>query len=116
VKHDSDDPALWLNPADPAESLILGTDEDGYGALYAFDLDGRTVKVTATLHRLKVVETRTDDRDGSDVTSAALGRRFPNDLFLAMSKDRTFQLYSWADLAGRDLRIAPASVSVARER
>jgi len=46
VRHDTDDPAIWINPADPAQSLIIGTDkggETGDGALYVFDLKGREV-------------------------------------------------------------------------
>ena len=38
---DSDDPAIWLNPEDPAKSLILGTDKGG--AIYVFDLQGRII-------------------------------------------------------------------------
>lgn len=41
VKHDSDDPAIWINRLNPAESLILGTDKDVDGALFVFGLDGR---------------------------------------------------------------------------
>jgi len=43
VRFDSDDPAIWINTADPANSLILGTDkggDTGEGALYVFRLDG----------------------------------------------------------------------------
>lgn len=43
VRHDTDDPAIWINRADPAASLILGTDKDADGALYVFDLQGRVV-------------------------------------------------------------------------
>jgi len=35
---DSDDPAIWVNPDDPAKSLILGTDKGG--SIFVFDLDG----------------------------------------------------------------------------
>ncbi len=39
---DSDDPAIWLHPDDPAQSLILGTDKgDSTGGVYVFDLAGR---------------------------------------------------------------------------
>ncbi len=39
---DSDDPAIWLNPADPARSLVLGTDKgDSTGGVYVFGLDGK---------------------------------------------------------------------------
>lgn len=41
VSHDSDDPAIWINPTDPGQSLIVGTDKDVDGALYVFDLHGR---------------------------------------------------------------------------
>ncbi|MFZ9683601.1 MAG: phytase, partial [Cephaloticoccus sp.] len=39
--HDTDDPAIWVNPADPAQSLVIGTDKDADGALVVFGLDGR---------------------------------------------------------------------------
>lgn len=41
VPHDSDDPAIWIDPTDPARSLILGTDKNEDGGLYVFDLAGR---------------------------------------------------------------------------
>jgi 3-phytase len=44
VAHDTDDPAVWINPENPAESLILGTDKDQDGALYVFDLKGKILK------------------------------------------------------------------------
>jgi myo-inositol-hexaphosphate 3-phosphohydrolase len=63
-------------------------------------------------HRLiKVVRVSTNESDGSEVTSTALGERFPFGLFVAMSDDRTFQLYSWADIAGDDLVVAPNGVT-----
>ena len=40
-RHDTDDPAVWINRANPAESLILGTDKDVDGALYVYGLDGK---------------------------------------------------------------------------
>jgi 3-phytase len=41
VLHDTDDPAVWINPTDPARSLIVGTDKDKDGGLYVFDLNGK---------------------------------------------------------------------------
>jgi 3-phytase len=41
TRHDTDDPAIWINRANPAESLILGTDKHADGALYVFGLDGK---------------------------------------------------------------------------
>jgi myo-inositol-hexaphosphate 3-phosphohydrolase len=51
------------------------------------------------------VEVSTLESDGSDITSAALGAKFPNGLFVAMSTDKTFHFYDWADIAGSDLKI-----------
>ena len=44
VAHDTDDPAVWINPADPAKSLIIGTDKDQDGGLYVFNLVGKEQK------------------------------------------------------------------------
>ena len=38
---DTDDPAIWINPEDPSQSLILGTDKGG--EIYVFDLDGKII-------------------------------------------------------------------------
>lgn len=51
TKHDTDDPAIWINRADPARSLVIGTDKDTDGALYAFDLQGRVVTRVGDLKR-----------------------------------------------------------------
>jgi 3-phytase len=53
VKHDTDDPAIWINPDDPAKSLVLGTDKNEDGALYVFDLNGKIIadKVVRNLQR-----------------------------------------------------------------
>ncbi len=53
VKYDSDDPAIWSNPDDPSQSLVLGTDKNEDGALYVFDLKGKIVadKVVRNLKR-----------------------------------------------------------------
>jgi 3-phytase len=41
TKHDTDDPAIWINRANPAQSLVLGTDKHADGALVVFGLDGK---------------------------------------------------------------------------
>ncbi|TRZ45796.1 phytase [Robertkochia solimangrovi] len=50
--HDTDDPAIWVNPEDPAASIVFGTDKDTDGALYAFDLDGKIIE-SKTIRGLK---------------------------------------------------------------
>ena len=47
VTFDTDDPAIWIHPTDPTQSLVIGTDKGGDmgdGALYVFDLKGKEVK------------------------------------------------------------------------
>lgn len=43
VTHDTDDPAIWINPEDPTKSLIVGTDKDSLGAIYVFDIQGKII-------------------------------------------------------------------------
>jgi 3-phytase len=53
----------------------------------------------------------TNESDGSEVTNATLGDRFPSGLFIAMSDNRTFHFYSWDDIAGDTLLKAPNGVA-----
>lgn len=59
---------------------------------------------------VKIVNVSTQESDGSDVTNAVLDEQFPSGLFVAMSSDKTFQLYRWEDIAGKDLKIAPNGI------
>lgn len=43
VAFDTDDPAIWVNPSDPSQSLIIGTDKDVNGGLYVYDLKGKII-------------------------------------------------------------------------
>ncbi|WP_445735812.1 phytase [Mariniflexile sp.] len=47
---DSDDPAIWINKNDPSKSIILGTDKEDGGGLYAFDLQGKIIKDKCVLN------------------------------------------------------------------
>jgi 3-phytase len=49
--HDTDDPAIWINRGNPAQSLVVGTDKDTDGALMAFDLQGKVVGSVPGLQR-----------------------------------------------------------------
>ena len=53
LPHDTDDPAIWINPNDRKKSLILGTDKNRDGGLYVFDLNGHilTDKTVSPLKR-----------------------------------------------------------------
>lgn len=41
--YDTDDPALWINPTDKSKSLVIGTDKENGGGIYAYDLNGKIV-------------------------------------------------------------------------
>jgi 3-phytase len=59
---------------------------------------------------VKTVALSTAASDGSDVTSLTLVPGFPGGLFVAMSSDRTFQMYSWEQIAsapGTPLLVRP---------
>jgi 3-phytase len=43
VEGEADDPAIWVDPADPARSLVIGTDKDR--GLVVWDLSGEVVQV-----------------------------------------------------------------------
>jgi len=57
------------------------------------------------LHQvLKVVNVSTDESDGSEIIAMPLNSNFKHGLFVAMSGDKTFQLYRWEDIASKELK------------
>ncbi|WP_207535909.1 phytase [Desertivirga arenae] len=74
VDFDSDDPAIWVNPLDPAKSLVIGTDKDLNGGLYVFDLQGKIVKdkVVKGLQRPNNVDIAYGLQLGSKPTDVAI--------------------------------------------
>lgn len=50
--HDTDDPAIWVHPSDPSQSIVFGTDKDTNGAVYAFNLHGEILE-DKTIRNLK---------------------------------------------------------------
>ena len=42
--HDTDDPAIWVNPVDPEKCLVFGTDKETEGSIYAYDLTGKILE------------------------------------------------------------------------
>src|SRR5690554_3150395 len=51
LPHDTDDPAIWIHPTDASKSIIIGTDKDSDGGLYAYDLAGNIVNQVTGLRR-----------------------------------------------------------------
>lgn len=78
---DSDDPAIWINAADPAKSVVLGTDKgDSTGGVYVFDLAGHIDRARSVtpLRRMNNV----DIAYGFDV------RGVPTDIAVATERNR----------------------------
>jgi 3-phytase len=62
-------------------------------------------------HKLvKIVNVMTNNSDGSEVTNVVVNEKYPGGMFVAMSDNKTFQYYSWTDIAGKDLVIAPNGI------
>lgn len=81
VYDDPDDPAIWIHPADPSRSLVLGTDKHKLnGGVYVFTLDGK----------IDTARTKTGMRRMNNIDVAygfSLGGR-PTDLAVATERDR----------------------------
>lgn len=65
----ADDPAIWIHPVDPTQSLILGTDKQSGLAVY--DLDGNQVQFL-NRGRLNNVDLRRGVRIGRDEVTLAV--------------------------------------------
>jgi len=76
VKYDTDDPAIWIHPTDPSQSLIVGTDKNPEdGALYVFDLDGKILpeKTVRPLLRVNNVDIEYGLMLGGELVDIAVG-------------------------------------------
>jgi 3-phytase len=69
---DTDDPAIWINPDDPAKSLIVGTDKGG--SIYVFDLNGKIIpeKTVTGMGRINNVDIAYGFEIGGEAIDIAL--------------------------------------------
>ncbi|KMQ59632.1 3-phytase [Chryseobacterium sp. BLS98] len=89
VVHDTDDPAIWINPENASKSIIIGTDKDTDGGLYAFDLNGKIINKVLGLKRPNNVDIEYGFMlNGKKTDIAAVTERETN----------TVKLYSLPDL------------------
>lgn len=52
VPNDTDDPAIWVNPNDSTDMMVIGTDkQEKTGGLYAFDVQGKIINKVTPLDR-----------------------------------------------------------------
>jgi 3-phytase len=79
VRYDTDDPAIWINPQDASKSLILGTDKETKGGLFAYDLTGKIVNKVPNLKRPNNVDLRYGfSLNGKKIDVAAVTERETN--------------------------------------
>jgi len=71
VKGDADDPAIWIHPADPAKSVVIGTDKDASGGLYVWDMAGKQIQYVA-LGRPNNVDVRYGMKVGGELIDIAV--------------------------------------------
>ena len=86
VSADADDPAIWVNPADPARSLIVGTNKvpAPWGALVVWGLDGKIRQTVAGL----------DQPNNVDVEYGILLRSGPVDIAVVTERlQRRLRVY-----------------------
>ncbi|MBN2008870.1 phytase [candidate division KSB1 bacterium] len=115
VKHDTDDPAIWINPDDPSSSLILGTDKDEDGALYVFDLNGKIIesKVVRNLQRPNNVDIEYGMMlNGISTDIAVLTERYTNKIRVLSVPDMEFVDNGGIDVFSGDSLRAPMGIAL----
>jgi len=104
VPNDPDDPALWVHPADPAASLILGTDKvEKVGGLYVFGLDGVQRQAIEGIDRPNNV----DVEYGFGLPTGSV-----DIAVLTERKQRRLRIFSIAAASGRLVDLAPVGLPV----
>lgn len=93
AKHDTDDPAIWIHPANPVQSLVLGTDKDTDGALLAWDLAGNIVRSVTGLKRPNNVDI---------VAGFKLGGRTVDIAVVTEREMKRLRVFTVPDLAAAD--------------
>jgi len=94
VQFDTDDPAIWIHPTDPAKSLVIGTDKDAQGSLYVFDLAGKIVNKVANLKRPNNV----------DIAYGITLNSIPKDIAIVTERETNkLRIFTLPDLQAVDL-------------
>jgi 3-phytase len=81
VGDDPDDPAIWIHPTNPSQSLVIATNKTAVpsGALVVYDLEGKIVQTIVGLDRPNNVDIRQSvlaDEGGTMMDIAAVTERY----------------------------------------
>lgn len=88
------------------EGISIYKTGEGSGYILVSDQQGNRFHVFTRERpheRLAIIPVSTNESDGSEVTNAAFGDLYPQGFFIAMSDNRTFQIYKWEQLEERIL-------------
>jgi len=84
------------------KGYILVSDQ-GADKFHIFTREGS--KQNPNEHQLvKIIKVKAHQSDGSETVALPFNKNFRKGLFVAMSDDRTFQIYRWEDIAGKELK------------
>lgn len=98
-----DHEGISIYKLDPANGYLLVSDQSA-NLFHVFPREG-SLSNPHQHELITKIPLSTISSDGSEVTSFSLGTKFPHGLFVAMSDDKTFQVYRWEDLAGDILKL-----------
>ncbi len=87
----ADDPAIWVNPSDPSQSLVLGTDKQA--GLYIYSLDGAPLQFLP-VGKVNNVDVRTVSSMGLTRHIAAASNRTDNSVTLFEINPQTLTVES----------------------
>lgn len=87
-----DHEGISIYKTSPSTGFILVSDQQA-NQFHVFKREGDP-KNQHQHSLLKIIKTQTVESDGSDITHLRLNRRFKKGLFIAMSNNKTFHLYS----------------------
>ncbi len=96
LPNDSDDPALWLHPTDPLQSLVLGTDKgDTAGGVFVFDLNGRIDRARSVTPLMRI--------NNVDVVQGVMFNGATRDIAVATERNRQrLRVFSLPDMQAID--------------
>jgi len=84
------------------KGYILVSDQ-GADKFHIFRREGS--KQNPNEHQLvKIIKVEAHQSDGSETVALPFNKNFRKGLFVAMSDDRTFHIYRWEDIAGKELK------------